>query len=164
MAEDPRGNDLGWSEDETENGKGITPTIPTEWIPVEYQEPIISSEERLHCEIQAPSQNEKTTGQETIQVLIKKSTTTPIVEKDTLILTTARDHVHAKQLDEGAREYIKLIKKGKFLDEVVGDLRSTVDQFPDNVMLWQTLGDAYMRTNRLQNALDAYSKAEELLR
>ena len=33
-----------------------------------------------------------------------------------------------------------------------------------DVVIWQTLGDAYMRANRLQDALDAYTKAEELLR
>jgi len=32
------------------------------------------------------------------------------------------------------------------------------------VAIWQALGDAYMRANLLQEALDAYTKAEELLR
>jgi cytochrome c-type biogenesis protein CcmH/NrfG len=32
------------------------------------------------------------------------------------------------------------------------------------VDLWQTLGDAYVRKNKLQDALDSYTKAEELLR
>jgi cytochrome c-type biogenesis protein CcmH/NrfG len=29
--------------------------------------------------------------------------------------------------------------------------------------LWQALGDAYMRADRLRDALDSYTKAEELL-
>jgi cytochrome c-type biogenesis protein CcmH/NrfG len=37
-------------------------------------------------------------------------------------------------------------------------------RYPVEVSLWQLLGDAYMRANRLQDALDAYTKAEELLR
>jgi cytochrome c-type biogenesis protein CcmH/NrfG len=37
-------------------------------------------------------------------------------------------------------------------------------RFPVDVNIWQSLGDAYMRANRLQDALDAYTKAEELLR
>jgi cytochrome c-type biogenesis protein CcmH/NrfG len=32
------------------------------------------------------------------------------------------------------------------------------------VIVGQSLGDAYMRDKRLQEALDAYTKAEELLR
>jgi hypothetical protein len=37
-------------------------------------------------------------------------------------------------------------------------------RYPVEVSIWQALGDAYMRSNRLQEALDAYTKAEELLR
>jgi cytochrome c-type biogenesis protein CcmH/NrfG len=33
-----------------------------------------------------------------------------------------------------------------------------------DVVIWMTLGDAYKRANRLQEALDAYTKGEELLR
>jgi cytochrome c-type biogenesis protein CcmH/NrfG len=50
------------------------------------------------------------------------------------------------------------------LDEVIHDLREAIYRYPVEVIIWQTLGDAYMRTNRLQDALDAYTKAEELLR
>jgi tetratricopeptide (TPR) repeat protein len=60
--------------------------------------------------------------------------------------------------------YTKLIRKGKSLDEIIRDLRDALYRFPVEVPLWQTLGDAYMRSNRLQEALDAYTKAEELLR
>ncbi len=65
----------------------------------------------------------------------------------------------------GALEgYSKLIKKGNLLDEVIFDLRGTLQRYPVEVTIWQALGDAYMRTNRLQEALDAYTKAEGLLR
>jgi cytochrome c-type biogenesis protein CcmH/NrfG len=50
------------------------------------------------------------------------------------------------------------------LDEVIHDLREAIYRFPVDVSIWQTLGDAAMRANRLQDALDAYTKAEELLR
>jgi len=62
------------------------------------------------------------------------------------------------------KEYDKLIKKGRLLDEVVHDLLAAIDRFPVDAIVWQTLGDAYMRANRLQDALDAYTKAEELVR
>ncbi len=60
--------------------------------------------------------------------------------------------------------YNKLIRKGKHLEEAIRDLRESLYRYPVEVGIWQTLGDAYMRSNRLQEALDAYNKAEELLR
>ena len=60
--------------------------------------------------------------------------------------------------------YGKLIKKGKMLDEIIFDLREALYRYPVEVSILQALGDAYMRANRLQDALDAYTKAEELLR
>ena len=60
--------------------------------------------------------------------------------------------------------YAVLIRKGRLLEETLQDLREMVYRYPVDVGLWQTLGDAYMRANRLQEALDAYNKAEELIR
>jgi tetratricopeptide (TPR) repeat protein len=60
--------------------------------------------------------------------------------------------------------YGKLIRKGKALEDIIRDLRDALYRYPVEVPIWQTLGDAYMRANRLQEALDAYTKAEELLR
>ncbi len=60
--------------------------------------------------------------------------------------------------------YGRLIRKGKSLEDIIRDLRDALYRYPVEVPLWQSLGDAYMRANRLQEALDAYTKAEELLR
>ncbi len=60
--------------------------------------------------------------------------------------------------------YTRLIRKGKSLEDIIRDLRDALYRYPVEVPLWQSLGDAYMRANRLQEALDAYTKAEELLR
>ena len=60
--------------------------------------------------------------------------------------------------------YGRLIHKGKSLTEIIRDLRDALYRYPVEVPIWQTLGDAYMRANQLQEALDAYTKAEELLR
>lgn len=60
--------------------------------------------------------------------------------------------------------YERLIRKGKMLDEIIFDLREALYRYPVDVSILQALGDAYMRSNRLQDALDAYTKAEELLR
>jgi cytochrome c-type biogenesis protein CcmH/NrfG len=50
------------------------------------------------------------------------------------------------------------------LDEIVDDLLKAVDRHPVEISLYQALGDAYMRKDQLQEALDAYTRAEELLR
>jgi tetratricopeptide (TPR) repeat protein len=60
--------------------------------------------------------------------------------------------------------YGRLIRKGRSLEEIIRDLRDALYRYPLEVPIWQALGDAYMRGNRLQEALDAYTKAEELLR
>ena len=80
------------------------------------------------------------------------------------ILGQARNELSRSNLPGALESYARLIKKGRFLDEVIYDLRDALYRFPVEVSIWQSLGDAYMRANRLQDALDAYTKAEELLR
>ncbi|MGB8981032.1 MAG: tetratricopeptide repeat protein, partial [Anaerolineales bacterium] len=80
------------------------------------------------------------------------------------ILGQARNELARSNIPGALETYGRLIKKGRFLDEVIYDLRDALYRYPVEVSIWQALGDAYMRANRLQDALDAYTKAEELLR
>jgi len=80
------------------------------------------------------------------------------------ILGQARDDLSSGNIQGALNTYGKLIRKTRLLDEVIYDLRDALYRFPIDVDIWQALGDAYMRANRLQDALDAYTKAEELLR
>ena len=80
------------------------------------------------------------------------------------ILGSARAELSRSNIPGALETYGKLIKKGRFLEEVIYDLREALYRYPVEVSIWQTLGDAYMRANQLQDALDAYTKAEELLR
>ena len=80
------------------------------------------------------------------------------------ILSQARNELSGNNVSSALDSYSKLIRNGRFLDEVIFDLRDATYRFPVDVDIWQSLGDAYMRANRLQDALDAYTKAEELLR
>jgi competence ComEA-like helix-hairpin-helix protein len=79
-------------------------------------------------------------------------------------LSLAQNELTRGNIPAAMESYGKLIKKGKLLDEVIFDLREALYRYPVEVIILQTLGDAYMRANRLQDALDAYTKAEELLR
>jgi tetratricopeptide (TPR) repeat protein len=85
-------------------------------------------------------------------------------EKDKTLFDNAHSALQQGNLSEAMQGFGKLIKKGKMLDEIIFDLREALYRYPVDVVIWQTLGDAYMRAQRLQDALDAYTKAEELLR
>jgi cytochrome c-type biogenesis protein CcmH/NrfG len=88
----------------------------------------------------------------------------PVQDKDGDLLMMAQLELEDNNLPESMKKYLALIKKDRLLDEVIHDLREALYRFPVDIIVWQTLGDAYMRANRLQDALDAYTKAEELLR
>jgi len=57
--------------------------------------------------------------------------------------------------------YGGLIKKKRNLESVIGDLRGALDDEPRRPPLWQALGDAYMKANRLPEAIDAYRRGME---
>jgi competence protein ComEA len=79
-------------------------------------------------------------------------------------LTQAQFELTRGNVPGALDSYEKLIRKGRMLDEIIFDLREALYRYPVDVSILQALGDAYMRANRLQDALDAYTKAEELLR
>ena len=79
-------------------------------------------------------------------------------------LTQARNELSEGQIATSAESYSHLIKEGKNLDVVIEDLKEAIDsQYPTDTSIWQALGDAYLRDDQLEKALDAYSKAEEFL-
>jgi cytochrome c-type biogenesis protein CcmH/NrfG len=47
---------------------------------------------------------------------------------------------------------------------VANDLRQAIVRHPRDFELHQTLGDAYVHNDQLQEALEIYNAAEELLR
>jgi competence ComEA-like helix-hairpin-helix protein len=91
---------------------------------------------------------------------------------------TPSDKFHAIQLEAmkeftggnievALKKYSQLIKKGKRIDEVINDLEKVLSgDIPNEVCvdIYQVLGDAHLKADQLQEALDSYTKAEELLR
>jgi len=59
--------------------------------------------------------------------------------------------------------YKHLIENGEMVDETIQDLNDAIFRYPQEILLWLTLGDAYVKCNRLKDALDAYTKGEDLL-
>jgi hypothetical protein len=80
------------------------------------------------------------------------------------VLKQAQAALEAHNVERALEAYDQLIKSGQHLEDIIHDLRDALYRYPIDVSIWQLLGDAYMKSNRLQDALDAYTKAEELLR
>jgi hypothetical protein len=74
-------------------------------------------------------------------------------------LDLARAHLSRNALDESAREYERLVQEPDLAQDLIEELEATVEKYPHHSPLHRILGDAYMRTDRLQKALDAYRKA-----
>ncbi len=65
--------------------------------------------------------------------------------------------------EEAVRILAPVIHSGGALDEVIHMLKQSLRDVPDNLDLWIALGDACMRADRLEEALEAYNRAEEIL-
>ena len=80
------------------------------------------------------------------------------------VLVQAKGELDRGDIPTALDHYSKLIKTGKHPHMGIRDLTESIYRYPVEVGIWQTLGDAYMRANRLKEALEAYNKAEELIR
>jgi cytochrome c-type biogenesis protein CcmH/NrfG len=88
----------------------------------------------------------------------------PEAQGSSPLLEQAKGELDRGDIPGALEHYEKLIKKGRHLEETIRDLSESLYRYPVEVGIWQTLGDAYMRANRLKEALEAYNKAEELIR
>jgi tetratricopeptide (TPR) repeat protein len=132
--------------------------LPSEPFDMPLEEPAAASEPEPQPVMEAPAPEpiQEPAGQpETGGLNI------PLVDP---LLGAARSELSGDNVNGALESYGRLIKKARYLDEVIYDLREATYRYPVDVNIWQSLGDAYMRANRLQDALDAYTKAEELLR
>lgn len=90
---------------------------------------------------------------------------TEMVEPVTVIpeLKQAWDMLVGGDVEAAVERYSDLIRRQEHLDDVIRELQEAVSMYLSNAALYQTLGDAYVRANRLQDALTAYTRAEDLL-
>ena len=77
-------------------------------------------------------------------------------------LALARALWQAGERKEALEAYTHVIRASKFLESVISDLEGYVEQQPD-VSVLQVLGDAYMKDDRLQEALATYRRALDVL-
>jgi cytochrome c-type biogenesis protein CcmH/NrfG len=79
-------------------------------------------------------------------------------------LSQAQSAMDNGEVEEALNQYKSLIRRRRFLDDVITDLQDAIYRFPVDTTILEMLGDAYGKANRLQDALDTYTKAEDLLR
>jgi tetratricopeptide (TPR) repeat protein len=170
-----------WSDENAPVVAAPAPTSAEEWVPVEKAEPLPKPQPVTPTQPE-PIAPPPVPDTQPVTVVLEKPALPPSQpapqvpvpvaapakstgqEKDAELLEAAQSALQANQLKVAVQAYAKLIKKGHLLEESIHDLREATYRFPVDIIIWQTLGDAYMRANRLQDALDAYNKAEELLR
>jgi tetratricopeptide (TPR) repeat protein len=87
-----------------------------------------------------------------------------VPEVDLAALSEAKNAIEQGNPAQANEIYSGLIKQNAHLDEIIKDLQKALYRFPVDINMWITLGDAYFRTDELQEALNAYTKAEELVR
>jgi len=75
----------------------------------------------------------------------------------------ARSALAEEDIDLAISNYSKLIESHQYLPEIILDLKDAVDKNSENPDLWLSLGDAFIRSNQVQEALNAYRQAERLL-
>lgn len=102
-----------------------------------------------------------------VEVILEESTQ-PEVEPVTAVpelpdLDEAWRAIENGDIEAAVRDYLPWIKAEKELARVIQELDQAISRFPQEISLHEALGDACVRANRIQEALDAYTKAEELL-
>jgi tetratricopeptide (TPR) repeat protein len=162
---------------ETTQPQQPTPTQPSDWKPVEpkperkpKQSPAAAVQQpAAAAPVQRPVEQKPAPQQPAAKPAPepRKKKSPPVriqPEGGTTSLDQAKAELDRGDIPAALKIYGNLIKKGKNLDETIRDLTDSLYRYPVEVSIWQALGDAYMRANRLPEALEAYNKAEELIR
>lgn len=141
--------------------------IPVSEFPAEEPLPP-TAEEKVEEEVLAATTAEEQPPQEAelpiAQAEASLTDTEVLLEQNQKMLSEARNLIDQGQPTQAIDTYAKLIKQDYLLDEIVEDLTEALYRYPIDVEMWVTLGDAYFKKDSLQEALNAYNKAEELVR
>ncbi len=146
------------------------PTLPSDWksvVEAEKSAPVEMPRETRPLTVEPPAPEpfaaakKKPTVKSKPKVAARPKKETPVGSS---LLALAKAELDRGDIPEALAHYGKLIKRGKYLEEAIGHLSESLYRYPVEVGVWQALGDAYMRANRLKEALEAYNKAEELIR
>lgn len=161
---------------EADRPQVLKPTEPSDWRPVEQTPAEVMSQveakQTVQPEFASPEQKTSDVNvvpTEVVPAPVKRkpiggARQTPAEQDLPAVLVIAKEELDRGDIPAALGHYGKLIKKGRLLDETIRDLSESLYRYPVEVGIWQALGDAYMRANRLKEALESYNKAEELIR
>jgi cytochrome c-type biogenesis protein CcmH/NrfG len=151
-----------------------TPEKLTEEVPIAEVGEVTTSEPQVQeaawvPEVEVPTQPEivEVIQPEVETAALPEQPITPSIqapEAELQSLEEARNAINQGQPDHAVAVYTGLIKQNQQLDQVIKDVQEALYRFPVDINLWMVLGDAYLRTDELQEALNAYIKAEDLVR
>jgi tetratricopeptide (TPR) repeat protein len=80
-----------------------------------------------------------------------------------IYLAQARSNLEEGKLDQALFQYNNMIDKDQELESIINDLYTAIDRYPLDIDFYLALGDALQHGDKLQEALDIYTKAEELI-
>lgn len=156
-----------WLQEEVDGEPPAQPIAHTEWQPANLADEQAGAPEGTEVG-EDVSFAPEITPEPVVPVTEEKPLPAPVQAKNSVSkdadLASAQLELEHGDIPSALKVYSKLIKKGRLLDEVIEDLRQALYKYPVEATIWQALGDAYMRANRLQDALDSYTKAEEFMR
>ena len=96
---------------------------------------------------------------------LKENKTTVIEQfEDNGLLDLIKEAIKNKDIDIALNHIVKLIHKNESIEELIQIMEDVLPHDPMNIKLIQTLGDAELKSNRLEKAMEYYTKAEKLIR
>jgi len=135
---------------------GLEPASPVEEeiVPGAPPEPTEEAEEIEAEPEEAMPAEEPSEGLDSLQAYVDAH------PKDYLArLTLARELWHEGAYEESLEAYSRVLRSGKFSDEIVIDMEKHMEERPEDAAVEQLLGDAYMRVGELDKALKLYREA-----
>jgi tetratricopeptide (TPR) repeat protein len=87
----------------------------------------------------------------------------PISEDDTEQFAVIRNYLSSDKISEALTIADELIDKEVYLENIIEELNKAIVDHPLDPAIFIRLGDAYIRNNQIQKALDMYQEAETLL-
>jgi competence ComEA-like helix-hairpin-helix protein len=103
-------------------------------------------------------------SQEAVTILLEAPGLVPVKEQAPTELDEARAMLNKGELKPAFERYARLIQSNQLLSQMVDDLKEAAGRYPEEFDVWLNLGDTHLRLNQVHDALQAYFKAEELLR
>ncbi|MGD2158859.1 MAG: helix-hairpin-helix domain-containing protein, partial [Anaerolineales bacterium] len=126
--------------------------------------PFIKLEDILNVAGVGPTHLEGFEGLGTVEPVEEIVAEKPLEDEYKIIHTRAHNNLSQGNVEKALEDYDHLLKSDYELEKIIKELSEATYQHPLDVALLQSLGDAYLRSDRLQDALETYNRAEELLR